>query len=183
MKRLVIFNAPPNSGKDYICNFLSNNYYTHHVEFKESLREIVKSIYNLTGGELEFLSIRDHKENKYDTLGGKSIREVFIEVSEELIKPFYGSDFFAKHLVDDLRHTVLNVCSDGGFVEEIEYVAESIGKENLLIIQIHADGCSFENDSRNYVAIDGVKTYTVHNNKDEQFIVDVLDILNKEEML
>ena len=104
-------------------------------------------------------------------------------MSEHLIKPFYGKEWFGEKLVDRLNPITVNVASDGGFQEEIEAVAKQIGGENILILQIHAEGCSFEGDSRKYLDIDGVTTYSVTNNKDDQFIKDVEDILKENDLL
>ena len=180
---LVVFNAPPNAGKDFICDYLVEKYHANKVEFKKTLRELVKIIYSLTDEKLEWYYHRDNKEKKWDELGGKSIRECFIEVSEHLIKPFYGKEWFGEKLVDSLDTITVNVASDGGFKEEIEAVAKQIGEENILIIQIYADECSFDGDSRKYLDINGVLTYCVFNNKDERFIRDVEYILKEEGFL
>lgn len=180
---LVVFNAPPNAGKDYICDYLVDKYHYNKVEFKKALRDLVKIIYSLTDEKLEWYYQRENKEKYFDELGGKSIRECFIEVSEHLIKPFYGKEWFGEKLVDRLNPITVNVASDGGFPEEIEAVAKQIGEDNILIIQIYADECSFENDSRKYLDIDGVLTYCVFNNKDERFIKDVEYILKENDLL
>ena len=180
---LVVFNAPPNAGKDFICDYLVEKYHANKVEFKKTLRELVKIIYSLTDEKLEWYYHRDNKEKKWDELKGKSIRECFIEVSEHLIKPFYGKDFFGKSLAERLNPITMNVASDGGFVEEIYPIIDKIGIDNLLIIQIHVGGCSFEGDSRGYLNIDGVKTRSVFNAKDSRFIKYVEDILKEEGFL
>lgn len=181
-KQVVIFNAPPNAGKDFICNHLMDNYFCNKGEFKGKLRELVKTIYSLSNEQIEWLSLRGNKETPQDILGGLSFREVHIDVSENLIKPKYGKDYFAKTLMNELVGFTINVISDGGFIEEVEYLANN--GCDVYVIRIHCEGCSFEWDSRKYLP-DSTKWKTVDitNNKDQQFIDDVLTYLKSEDLI
>ena len=181
-KQVVIFNAPPNVGKDFICNHLMDNYFCNKGEFKGKLRELVKTIYSLSNEQIEWLSLRENKETPQDILGGLSFREAQIDVSENLIKPKYGKDYFAKALLNELVDFTINVISDGGFIEEVEYLADN--ECDVYVVRIHCEGCSFEGDSRKHLP-DSTKWKTVDitNNKDEHFIDDVLTYLKSEDLI
>lgn len=181
-KPVIIFNAPPNSGKDYICDFLMDNYFCNKVEFKRKLRELVKTIYSLSNEQVELLCLRENKELPQEVLGWLSFREAMIYVSEVLIKPHYGKDYFAMALLNELVDFTINVVSDGGFVEEVEYLADN--DCDVYVIRIRCEGCDFEGDSRRYLP-ESVKWKVVDivNNKDSQFINDVITYLKSEDLL
>lgn len=176
-RKLVILNAPKGCGKDVAAEHLVKMCNFHHVEFKAPVEKLVKSFYSLTDKEHELLYRRENKELPQDTLHGKSIRDCYIHVSESVVKPMFGRDVFGVLLADSLEDGV-SVSSDGGFVEEVEAVAKEIGKENILIIQIHAEGKTFDGDSRNYLCVDGVRTISVNNLFTPQFFEDVVRVVD-----
>lgn len=172
-RKLIILNAPKGCGKDVAAEHLVKVMYNHHhVEFKTPVKELVKSFYSLTDKEHELLYRRENKEVPQSCLMGKSIRDCYIHVSENVIKHTFGRDVFGVLLANSLEDGV-SVASDGGFIEEVEAVAKEIGKENILIVQIHSNGKSFEGDSRSYLYVDGVRTVSVNNLFTPQFFEDV----------
>ena len=106
-----------------------------------------------------------------------SIREAMIYVSEVVVKPRWGEDWFGKERVRKIKKFEsvvevgeLNFCDDScAFVDELTPLIEYLGQENILLMRIHRDGFTFEGDSRNYIP-DGVITNTVdiYNNGTEQ---------------
>ena len=176
-RKLVILNAPKGCGKDVAAEHLVNKYNFHHVEFKTPVKELVKSFYSLTEKDHNHLYLRENKELPQDILHGKSIRDCYIHVSESVIKPMFGKDVFGVLLANSLQSGV-SVSSDGGFTEEVEAVAKEIGKENILIIQIHAEGKTFDGDSRGYLYVDGVRVVSVNNLFNPQFFEDVVRVVD-----
>ena len=176
-RKLIILNAPKGCGKDVAAEYLANMYNFHHVEFKAPVEELVKSFYSLTEKEHELLYRRENKEVPQSCLMNKSIRDCYIHVSEDVIKPMFGKDVFGTLLANSLEDGV-SVASDGGFTEEVGAVAEVVGAENILIIQIHAEGKTFDGDSRDYLYVNGVRTVSVNNLFDPQFFEDVEDVVN-----
>lgn len=184
MSKVVIFNSYANSGKDFICDYLSNTYGFNHLRFKTKLVSLIIDFYNLSLFDIESLSSREYKEAPSPKLNGMSWRQALIHMSEVVVKPNFGKSFFGDSLVEEVIRTGwCSVISDGGFYEEITPIIEAVGIENVIIIKIHCDGCSFEGDSREFLDIDGVTTYNVTNNKDEQFIIDVEKILMVENII
>ena len=112
-----------------------------------------------------------------------TIREAMIYVSEIVVKPRWGDDWFGKERVrkmdkvgwscvdlDTGKETPTLFTDDSAaFVDELYPLIDYVGQENILLLRIHRDGFTFEGDSRNYIP-DGIITNTidVYNNGTEQ---------------
>lgn len=175
-KKLIILNAPKGCGKDLAASYLCNLFNYKHVEFKSPVKELVMNFFSLPIEEHNHFYKRENKEIQQDWLHGMSIREAYIHVSENVIKPVFGRDVFGTLLAKSLSG--VSVSSDGGFVEEVEAVARVIGKENILILQIHSEGRDFSGDSRYYLDVQGVTSVIVHNRFSPQFFSDIVDVVN-----
>jgi len=166
LKKVIILNAAPNSGKDVAADYMNKNYGFEHVEFKEKLFELVKVIYSLTDETWNELYTRELKEKKNLLLDNLSPRESLIKVSEQVIKPNYGPEYFGKTLSKKISTSDNNVfvVSDGGFIEEVNPVVRAVGAENLMIIRIHRPECTFATDSRSFLPdITGVTILDINN--------------------
>jgi hypothetical protein len=164
MTKVVILNGAPSSGKDTVAQWLDevkyNGYSVYKQEFKEKLYDILGAIYSLPLHEVYSLSDRESKELPQECFGGLSLRQAMIKVSENIIKPNYGEDYFGIMAAKALIEGELNVFSDGGFQSELAPIIDKVGEDNVLIIRIHRDGCTFENDSRDFLP-DGLVDLTV----------------------
>lgn len=94
-----------------------------------------------------------------------SVREAMIYTSEVVCKPTFGSNYFGIAAASSIQEDYINVFSDGGFVEELTPIIDKLGKENVMIVRIHREGCDFSGDSRDYLP-DGIvsNTFDVYNN-------------------
>lgn len=151
-----IFNGPPGSGKDEACHFLKSNYDYFHLEFKDQLfKETFKFFGVSKGWFMEGYHDRSIKEMAVPQLkvNGTSLsrRDAMIYVSEQIIKPNYGKDYFGLKTAENVNHTDNYCFSDGGFVEEIHPLINKLGHEKIRIVQLYRTGCSFSSDSRNYI--------------------------------
>lgn len=156
-----IFNGPPGSGKDEACRFLKTNYGYKHLEFKDQLfKETFKFFGVSKGWFMKGYNDRSVKEKPVPQLkvNGTSLsrRDAMIYVSEKVIKPKYGKDYFGSKTAELLDLSTDYCFSDGGFVEEIHPLINKLGRDKIRIVQLYRTGCSFSSDSRNY--IDGVLT-------------------------
>lgn len=171
-KSAVIYNGPPGSGKDFICKELvaSEDEVVFHREFKHRLYMLTMNIYGVSPDVFwEIYNDRAVKEKPLDIFDGLSIRQAMIKVSEEAIKPVFGKDYFGRAAANSMLPG-LNVFSDGGFIEELEPVYEAT-EGNLLIVRIHADGCDFKSDSRNYIQeFKDVPIIDIHNDMTSDFV-------------
>lgn len=158
---IIIFNGPPGTGKDEACLFFTQKGFTHlsfkHELYKETVKYFGVSMDWFMNGYID----RSVKEQKEETLGGRSRREAMIYVSEEVIKPKFGSDYFGLQAATKIKKGRDYCFSDGGFVDEIMSVINTSEAERCIIVQLTRDGCDFSSDSRRY--IDG--------NLAEQFII------------
>ncbi len=158
MKPIVILNGPPSSGKDTIAGLLTYRGFIVQ-NFKQRMHEIACTMLGWTMSDwLRFYNDRSMKEIKHDFLGDKSTREFMIHISESVIKPLFGKDYFGtaaaqsvKNVLSDHGYKLGAVFADGGFPEEIPPLG-AVGK--ILIVRLHRSGCSFLGDSRNYLTED-----------------------------
>lgn len=130
--------------------------------------------------------------NKTFTSCNLSIREAMIYVSEVVIKPRWGQDWFGKERVrkitswkgiDDqwLPSDIVFVDDSTAFVDELVPLIDHIGQENILLLRIHRQGFTFEGDSRNYIP-NGViaNTRDIYNDGTEaQFLEEVGHIVKR----
>lgn len=89
-----------------------------------------------------------------------SIREAMIYVSEVICKPRFGDNFFGVSRASKLQEGLTYVEDSCGFVEELPPLIERVGQDNILLIRIHRDGCTYDGDSRQMIP-DGVITNTI----------------------
>lgn len=150
MKPVIILNAPPNAGKDTIAAELSVRLGLPHLEFKGKLFELVQTISGLSPEEWEELYTRDLKEVPCGRLWGYTPRQFMIHVSEDMIKPYCGKDYFGRILGKKALHNG-GVVSDSGFNEEADAVVDIVGADRVFCVRFSRDGCDFEGDSRKYV--------------------------------
>lgn len=147
---IVIFNGPPGSGKDEAAAWFKRRGYSHlsfkHYLFRETIAEFgVDTIWFMDG-----YNNRDIKETPETELRGMSRREAMIHTSEDVIKPKHGKSYFGHKVADEVNIGSEYVISDGGFIEELEPLIEKIGIENIIIVQLVREGCSYRTDSRRY---------------------------------
>ena len=159
--------------------------YARKEEFKHALVLIAyNAILHTKGADVatEFfdrLYDRERKEQPWSELQGMSPRQFVIYTSENYAKVCLGSDVFGQTAARSVAAAPvhrgaggsLHMFSDGGFSEEVEIVANTVGAENVYIFQWTAEGCSFKGDSRRYLNArdvpEGVKFIMLpHNMKD-----------------
>ena len=123
-------------------------------------------------------SNREWKEAPNDKLDGMSPRQALIHVSEDVVKPERGRDYFGKMALSDILSSnhIVHVFSDGGFIEEIG--ALECNKVNVYVIRLHREGYSFEGDSRDYVDYSTSYDLTLHDDEIDEAEEAVLEILN-----
>ena len=94
------------------------------------------------------------------SLGYYSSREALIFVSESVVKPLKGKDYYGKKLVEKIEGSSerFYFVSDGGMKEELSSVADK--GYRVIIAQLMRYGATFEGDSRSLLNKDDFKEYS-----------------------
>ena len=139
----------------------------------------------ILGQEIQTVWVKHNMgSNRYSEL---SIRQAMIYVSELVIKPRWGEDWFGQQRVREISRykdvggnwlpSDIVFCDDScAFVDELTPLIEYLGQENILLIRIHREGFTFDGDSRSYIP-EGVITNTmdIDNNGTEQDYFDEVE--------
>ena len=165
---VVLLNGPPLCGKDSGAEHLVNYFHpcgSVKKEFKKKLFDLVMLIYSIRPDRFwRIYNDRTLKETPLPEFDGLSVRQAMIKVSEEVIKPAYGKRYFGTAAARELAEGYINIFSDSGFIEEVEPIADRIGRENILLLRIYRAGCEFKGDSRNYLPYNSLpNVFDVHN--------------------
>lgn len=192
-KKVILFNGAPNSGKDASASILKELFGFGAIHaFKDELYKATAKHYDVDLDQFVTMArdriLKETKsrilvENKGKTLlarivsfvmnlfsnQGISPRQALIHVSEDLIKPVHGNDFFGKQLANtiNLSKEEYFFIPDSGFIDELRPLVEA-GFE-VHVVRIHRDGCTFQNDSRSYMTDEllaefGLKGIDLYNN-------------------
>ena len=158
---IVIFNGPPGTGKDEACLYFKKLGYMH-LSFKEELLKETAQFYDVSlDWFLDGYDDRTIKERPEYRLDGFSRRKALIYVSEEIIKPRYGKEYFGLKLAEQIQNEYHYCVSDGGFEEELTPVINKIGADKVILVQLTRDGCDFSSDSRKYFNGNLVQEYVL----------------------
>lgn len=193
-KKVIIYNGPPESGKDIsvrhmlqVCEVM--NVPAKQVMMKNTIYEQIKLFYHLTSEQMHYLFFgpesRAIKEKPNELLNGRTPREALIHMSECVTKPNFGKAFYGHAAASEAEGPEIVFCSDGGFPEEIVPMVEKFGFNNVCIVRIYREGCDFSNDSRNYLP-DGLCGcyYDIQNEmKFENNQKEFMEFLNKIEFI
>ena len=147
---IVLFNGPPGAGKDAAADFFKEKGFKH-LSFKYQLyQETIKYFGVDEHWFMEGYHNREIKEMPTSLLGGFSRREAMIYVSEKVIKPKKGLDYFGLQVAEEIDLNKDYCISDGGFIDELVPVINKVGTDNFVLVQLTRDGCDYSSDSRRY---------------------------------
>jgi hypothetical protein len=184
---IFLFNGPPRSGKDAAADYFKDKGYKH-LSFKYQLYKETAKYFDISyEWFMNRYDDRSVKEVPHMDLGHMSCREAMIYVSEKVVKPKRGLDYFGRQVANEIDLNKDYAISDGGFVDELIPVINKVGSNNFVLVQLTREGEDYSTDSRRY--FDGnvvheyvnshktlinkkyvlnhkfnVKTYRIHNN-------------------
>ena len=176
MQKFVLLNGPPRVGKNTAAKILKENLPSCAVVgFSHYLKRFVHSIYlGRRGWDLDPDAFDAVKSIPQDCLGGMTWRQAYIYYSENVIKVLHGKEWFGRKFLELAQSHVQKVIavSDSGFREESEAVIRHAGPTNVLLVRLHADGHTFEGDSRSYIDLTdlGVRVIDIENNSTIEYL-------------
>jgi hypothetical protein len=201
---IILFNGPPRSGKDAAADYFKDKGWKH-LSFKYQLYKETARYFDVDyDWFMERYDDRSVKEVPHADLGHMSCREAMIYVSEIIVKPKRGLDYFGQQVANEIDLSKNYAISDGGFVDELIPIINKIGDNNFVLVQLTRDGCDYSTDSRRYFDGDvqqeyinshrteinkkyvlphkfNVKTYRIHNNSTIESFYSVLEQIHKKE--
>ena len=158
-KNVFILNGPILSGKDAIVDKIIQDgmIKASKGSFKTHLVKLVCTIYGVTKDWWDDNYTREGKEIPRPELNGLSMRQAQIFVSETVIKPNLGRDYFGLmegKRISDIDDNII-LFSDGGFYEEVNALEPHF---DVHVIRLHRHGYRYgSNDSRSYIKDDEVE--------------------------
>lgn len=193
--KVIILNGPPGSGKDAVGGALNTKltwdfgFKSDVIKFATGLKEALSSIFYLVDDEYKTFFESKEKDKPQERFFGRVPREILISLSEDWAKKQFGAGIFGKTLGKYIKYEnelFFNdpydfiVITDCGFNEELEGFFEWVSPEDCYLYNLHRDGTSFKNDSRNYVKSDKVLlNKDLHNNGTiEDVLKEILQDLN-----
>jgi len=151
MTRILFLNGPPRSGKDTAARILYRERPFRHYKFAEPLKRAAHSILGLGNIRPEAYDLVKDLDN-FDFFHKKP-RDVYISLSEEWAKRYFGTDFFGKVALRRIERdrASLVVFSDCGFYEEILPLISYYPSGCCFLLHLERPGTSFKGDSRSWI--------------------------------
>lgn len=152
----------------------------HHHEVKNRLINLTCLIHDISREEWDQSYHHPTKDMPRIKLGGLTMRQALIHVSETVIKPNFGQNYFGRAAGKSLKDGV-NLFSDGGFEPEIREVMNAVGRDNFLLVRVHPlidgelKGFEGSGDSRGYVMCDDIPSVDVVNDYTWSFVHATID--------
>jgi hypothetical protein len=199
--KIVLLNAPPRAGKDtaaagLLCsmqNYSASDddqpFVVGHHKMAESLKAGVRALFGLDPDHFTPQWLEEHKDTRLPELLNISPRRAYIDLSEKFVKPMYGKAAFGWMFLNRLRKAqsmaetatgkeYMCICSDLGFVEELQPLIAAYDAANILIIHIYRAGCAFKTqgieDSRTYIEHPDITTIDVHNDGEPDDLINTV---------
>ena len=173
MTKILLLNGPPRSGKDTageeLAEIMARSGVNARVfKFAHALKIATHGTFfgllGVLGRDRELAcdpaAFEEEKDEPSEIFFGKTPREAYIAVSELLCKPLYGKEFFGEVLARQISdgaqtegepYLDVAIVTDSGFASEARPLIRKFGKENVGLIRISRDGCSFDGDSRSSI--------------------------------
>jgi hypothetical protein len=174
MNKVVLFNGPPGSGKDYAAKQVwwgDGNFRFARMAY--AMKASFAGLMGLTMNEWDEVPGYETQEEKNRVIPalGVSCRQWLINYSEKHMKPLYGERIWGKLFT--ARHVLSPIpilMPDSGFEVEIDHLSETYGMQNLLLLRIYRAGYDYSGDSRGYLRDrPGLKSVDIQNDGDSMF--------------
>ena len=159
-QKIIIFNGPPDSGKDFASEAVRSFVQIHapwmkptHMKFSEPLKKGAHYLYAaFHGWDYYDGDGRRDKNNPTGDFLGLSPRQAYIEMFNALER-LHGPEALGyiarKRIVRNSFNGVV-VFSDGGRLPDLAPLIEHVGEKNVLVVELHPTPVG-EWDNRKYV--------------------------------
>lgn len=198
MKSMIVLNGPARCGKNTIGEGLVNSdmWMRSLCDFKDCLTDMaleVSGIGRYTWNE-RYEERREQellgkdvsiwmKDASWYRLAGLSQRQFLMKISEEWVKPLFGSQHFGQLLKDDIDSYASDgdvfINTSGGFNDELLPFCNDPDWQ-ILLVRISRKGCTFANDSRKYITGNFNYCLDVSNDGDISNVVEEINEFIKE---
>lgn len=161
-RKVIIFNGPPGSGKDTGSEALRSFVQIHapylkptHMKFSEPLKRAAHALYAVFHN-WDYYDTKEGAPYKNMSSGdflGLSPREAYIEMFRKLAELHDERALgfvMRKRIVRNNFNSVV-ICSDGGRLADLEPVINLVGQRNILVVEVHATGITWDRDIRHYI--------------------------------
>jgi hypothetical protein len=172
MVAIILFNGPKFSGKTTAMSLVMQKLDPMAAESGKILRSVAVSD-ELKRRTHELYGMKDlapsHFESSKDLplaeFGGRSPRDVYIDMFDNVIRPKLGPTGLGTLLADRLIESSTDIALiDVGLQSEAEAIVERLGAANTMIVRIHREGAAFGgSDYRGYIDIPGVASLDIRN--------------------
>ncbi len=174
---LVLISGPPRSGKNRAGSCLARYLRADHFALSDHLKRQTHKHYGLAEDTpiLQFESRKDTPSREFD---GLTPREAYIDYSERVIKPQFGTGFLGelacKRIEENSLVERISIVSGVGFLDEVLPLVNSASPRRTFHIALEypAGECPGIRDSRECLDLTplGVKTATLVNEECDAFI-------------
>lgn len=155
--KFLFINGPRQSGKDTAVKFLVQEFGCRTYKMAWPMKRAAPELLGLSEEDCKvYFEDPVQKLHKRKEFFGMSPVEWLIWLSEEVMKPKFGSDYFGRIATRNLStptQAPFTAFSDCGFRAECEPIVRTFGPRNCMVFQLHRPGKTFEGDSRSYVEL------------------------------
>lgn len=163
MPKVILFNGPPDSGKDTCVKFLLKKHEEifFRLRMANSLKEGLHRMLGLYSHEEEYA---DCKGVPHPDFFNRIPRECYITAAERFMKVMFGVEVFghiwlrqyemadgAARAFFDSAQKQIALVPDCGFGPEIQPLINHFGADQIWLFRLYKKGCDFSQDSRGYV--------------------------------
>lgn len=179
LPRVVFLNGPPKVGKDYLGQFLTNEFGYQKLKMTRPMDLSLQALLGVSDEEYRIYR-EEAKDVPQEEFSGLSFRQVLIDFSEEFCKPRFGDRFFGRRGADFIcsESKYRYVITDSGFPAEAREIVDRVGDTDCLLVRLYADGCDFASDSRGYLFDIGCKEIRFTNEKTDKATEDFLNLFH-----